>query len=141
MRHSKVIKDKKVGCMRKRVFYFALVLLIIALGIISRRIDWVPLFVGDMFYAMMVFFIIKFLSSTLRTEYVTVISLSVCCIIEISQLYKADWINAIRSTLIGRLVLGRGFLWSDLIAYTFGVVLAVCFEVYCDKKVKSSIER
>lgn len=41
--------------------------------------------------------------------------------IEISQLYQAHWINAIRQTRLGGLVLGHGFLWGDLVSYTLGV--------------------
>ena len=38
-----------------------------------------------------------------------------------SQLYHAEWIDNIRATTLGGLVLGYGFLWSDLVAYTIGV--------------------
>ena len=49
--------------------------------------------------------------------------------IEISQLYQAPWINAVRNTKIGALALGHGFLWSDLICYTVGIALGVLLEV------------
>jgi hypothetical protein len=41
--------------------------------------------------------------------------------VELSQLYQAPWINAIRGTTLGHLVLGSTFAWQDLVAYTFGV--------------------
>ena len=50
--------------------------------------------------------------------------------IEISQLYQAGWINAIRGTTLGALVLGHGFLWSDMVCYTVGVGLAVLIDFY-----------
>ena len=34
--------------------------------------------------------------------------------VEFSQLYQADWIDALRANRFGALVLGRGFLWADL---------------------------
>ena len=34
--------------------------------------------------------------------------------VEESQLYHASWIDSIRGTTLGALVLGHGFLWSDL---------------------------
>ena len=38
--------------------------------------------------------------------------------IEISPLVRIDWLDTIRPTRLGTLLLGRGFLWSDLVAYT-----------------------
>ena len=45
-----------------------------------------------------------------------------------SQLYHAPWIDAIRDTLPGALVLGYGFLWSDLACYAAGVALGAGVE-------------
>ncbi|WP_373330910.1 ribosomal maturation YjgA family protein [Salmonirosea aquatica] len=52
----------------------------------------------------------------------------VCYCIELSQLYQADWINTLRSTRLGGLVLGFGFLWSDLVCYFVGTLLGVGLE-------------
>ena len=52
-----------------------------------------------------------------------VLALVFSYLIEISQLYHAPWIDAIRSTALGGLVLGFGFLWSDILCYTVGVLL------------------
>ena len=41
--------------------------------------------------------------------------------IEISQLYQAPWIDATRATRLGGLVLGHGFLWSDMVCYSVGI--------------------
>ena len=46
-------------------------------------------------------------------------------LIEISQLYHALWIDAIRATTLGGLVLGFVFLWSDILCYTVGVLLGI----------------
>lgn len=40
--------------------------------------------------------------------------------IEFSQLYQATWIQSIRSTPLGHLVLGSGFNPMDLLAYAVG---------------------
>jgi hypothetical protein len=48
--------------------------------------------------------------------------------IEISQLYHAPWIESLRSHPLGGLILGFGFLWSDLVCYTFGVVFGYLME-------------
>ena len=40
--------------------------------------------------------------------------------VELSQLYHAPWIDSIRQTTLGGLILGFGFLWSDLACYAVG---------------------
>jgi uncharacterized protein DUF2809 len=45
-------------------------------------------------------------------------------LIELSQLYQADWILRVRATRLGGLVLGHTFLWSDVLAVFVGAVLA-----------------
>lgn len=58
-----------------------------------------------------------------------IISLAFCFSIEISQLYHAEWIDQIRDTSLGGLVLGYGFLWSDIAAYTLGVSSCAAIEL------------
>jgi hypothetical protein len=64
-----------------------------------------------------------------------ILSLFVCYCIEFFQLLQAEWIIAIRKTLFGRYVLGQGFLWTDLIAYTFGIAVTLIIEKNILKKV------
>ncbi|MCA9130161.1 MAG: DUF2809 domain-containing protein, partial [Planctomycetales bacterium] len=49
-------------------------------------------------------------------------------LVEFSQLYHASWIDSIRRTTLGGLVLGFGFLWSDLVCYGIGITLGVVAE-------------
>jgi len=56
--------------------------------------------------------------------------------VEISQLYQVEWLNNIRSTTLGRLVLGQGFLWSDIISYTVGITIATFLKGIKLKQVK-----
>jgi hypothetical protein len=43
-------------------------------------------------------------------------------------LYHANWIDTIRKTTLGGLILGYGFLWSDLLAYAIGIAAGVIIE-------------
>lgn len=112
----------------KRVKLFLLILLIIAAGLLSRKVTALPAGTGDACYAMMMFFMIRFLLLHKTTRFIALLSLAVCFLIECSQLYQAPWIQAVRHTLPGRLILGQGFLWTDLIAYLIGVLLAAFVE-------------
>lgn len=63
-----------------------------------------------------------------KTIHIALISLAICYCIEFLQLYQDEWIINLRKTLFGRYVLGQGFLWSDILAYTFGVAVAFTIE-------------
>ena len=84
--------------------------------------------VGDILWAIMIYFGFRFLQTHSAKQKTATIALIFCFFIEISQLYQAEWINAIRHTTLGGLILGFGFLWSDLLGYCVGVFLAWLFD-------------
>lgn len=91
----------------------------------------IPLFIGDFLYATLVYFGLRFLFINPKKEVIAIISLLLCFSIELSQLIKGvEWLNIIRKTQLGHYVLGEGFLWSDIIAYIFGIVISY----FIDKK-------
>ena len=119
--------------MTKRVLYFVTTSLVMLMGLLSRKFMFIfpkniAPFIGDMFWAMMVYFGFRFLLPKLALLKSFNIALIFSFAIEISQLYQSDWINTIRKTTIGGLVLGHGFLWMDLISYTIGVIIAVIID-------------
>lgn len=119
--------------MTKRVLYFVITSLVMLMGLLSRKFMFIfpkniAPFIGDMFWAMMVYFGFRFLLPKLALLKSFNIALIFSFAIEISQLYQSDWINTIRKTTIGGLVLGHGFLWMDLISYTIGVIIAVIID-------------
>jgi glycopeptide antibiotics resistance protein len=109
--------------------YFIAVIITILLGLASRKyshllFSYLAENAGDVLWAMMVYFGFRFLF--LKKYIVTAIFLSFLFSfgIEFSQLYQEDWINQIRGTMLGALILGKGFLSVDLIRYTIGIVFA-----------------
>lgn len=117
----------------KRWIHLAITFVIIVLGLASRKYsDILPEFVaeysGDTLWAAMVYWGIRFLFPALSIRKTIAISLLFSYCIEISQLYQADWANVIRSTTLGALIFGHGFLWSDMICYTIGVLLSAVID-------------
>lgn len=108
---------------KARLPYIIAVILVIALGLLSRKMAAIPLWVGDVLWALMVHLLVRALLITAPFKKVVLISLLFCFVIEFSQLYQAPWINHVRSTILGHLILGQGFLWGDLLAYLVGVGL------------------
>ena len=118
---------------KNRITYFILIIGTIILGLLSRYFKFIPLFIGDILYATMVYFIVRFLFINKPVKFNAVAALLFCFAIEFSQLYQAPWINDLRHTLFGRLVLGQGFLWSDLLCYVLGVGIGVIIDTYPNK--------
>ena len=118
---------------RSRLAYGIALVLVIAAGLGSRVFGRalpavVATYAGDTLYATMVFVGLGILAPRWSTARLAVTALACSCAIEVSQLYHAPWIDAIRRTLPGALVLGYGFLWSDLACYAAGVALAAGVE-------------
>lgn len=57
------------------------------------------------------------------------LTLGICWSVEVSQAYHAPWLDAIRRTTIGQLVLGSGFDVRDLGSYALGVIVACAIEM------------
>lgn len=123
---------------RNRIIYSLIVIVMIVLGIWSKKAHtFIPAFlndyIGDSLWAAMIFFCFGFIFDTMNTKKVALGSILFCYIIEFSQIYHADWIDNIRNTTLGRLVLGYTFSWTDLIAYAFGIGIAIIFEMLLKK--------
>lgn len=117
-----------------RWVYLLACLVVIPLGLGSRRFaeslpEIIATYGGDTMWALFFYFLIR----ALRPQSSLVVSAAACLVfsvlIEVSQLYHAPWLTPIRETLFGQLVLGEGFLWSDLVCYSVGVALGVTFDV------------
>lgn len=118
---------------KMRIAYLIAIVFTILFGLASRK--WsllLPSFVaqnaGDILWAMMVYFGFRLL--LVRKSALTAILLSFLFSfgIEFSQLYQEDWINQIRGTTLGALILGKGFLIEDLVRYTTGIIIATVLD-------------
>lgn len=119
---------------RNRLLYGFLILVVAILGLFSRKVksfipDFLNIYLGDTLWALMIFIAFGFIFKAKATKAVVLMSISFCYLIEISQLYHANWIDIIRKTTLGGLVLGYGFLWSDLLAYAIGVGIGAAVEL------------
>jgi len=76
----------------------------------------------------MIYTLVRILLIDNKAIQIAVISLLICYAIEFLQLYQGEWMIELRKTLFGRYVLGQDFLWSDILAYTFGISIAFCIE-------------
>lgn len=123
----------KPRSLNMRIVYIVVVVIIIFLGLASRKFShflhpFVAENAGDILWAMLVYFGFRFF--LVRKSLITSICISLMFSfgIEFSQMYQADWLNQIRGTSLGALVLGKGFLTVDLIRYTTGIIVVTILD-------------
>lgn len=121
--------------MYTRILYAAAIIICILLGLSSRRFsELLPPFIsdhaGDMLWAMMVYFGFRFIGIKKSLLWAAVYSVLFSFAIEFSQIYQAEWINKLRNTGMGALILGRGFLEIDLLRYVAGITIAFSVDKY-----------
>ncbi|MFM7817901.1 MAG: DUF2809 domain-containing protein [Verrucomicrobiota bacterium] len=76
---------------------------------------------GDALWAWMVFLGITALFPRSRTLPLAAVALGIAWTVEFLQLHHGAWLDAARSTQLGRLALGTTFNPPDLIAYGVGI--------------------
>ncbi|SDF23584.1 Protein of unknown function [Bacteroidales bacterium KHT7] len=99
------------------------IILLIPIGLISRRIGWIPTETGDALWAMMVFCLWRIVLHNKKLSLVAITSLAHCYLVEFSQMITWRWLVSFRQTFIGHMMLGQGFLWIDLLAYSIGIIV------------------
>lgn len=117
----------KKSTQQRRLIYLFATLATIGIGLFSRKPfipDLIYPYLGDVLYCVMFYWIVAFCIPKASIRKKAVWSIGICFAIEFSQLIQTDWLNAIRHTRIGGLILGFGFLWSDLVSYTLGGLIA-----------------
>jgi hypothetical protein len=118
---------------RHRLVWLILIAGGCGLGIGSRRFaHWLPGFVaayaGDTLWAFTLFLVLGLIQPAATTRRIAVQALIISLLVEISQFYHAPWIDSVRQSTLGGLILGFGFLWSDLVCYAAGIALGVALE-------------
>jgi hypothetical protein len=119
--------------LRDRAPYLALALGTIALGLaihlggaslgrVTRDV------LGDALWAVMMVWWVAAVAPGAPWRARAAVALGLCFAVEMSQLYHAPAVDAVRATRAGHLVLGSGFDPRDLVAYTAGVIAAVLLE-------------
>ena len=89
---------------------------------------------GDALWAVLIYLLIALVWRRQASGRIALAALVVSVVVECSQLCHAPWIEAIRKTTLGGLVIGWGFAWGDLVAYAGGILGCVLLESHFRKK-------
>ena len=120
---------------RNRFGYALAMALVVGLGLLWRS-SWLNLpkiprkYGGDMLWALLVFLGFGFLFPGLSMRFTALLAMMFATLIEFSQIYHAPWIDSLRATWLGSLVLGSVFNWPDFAAYATGIVLGTVLEYW-----------
>lgn len=82
--------------------------------------EWLSDFLGSVAYEIFWILLVAFGFPRSSPVWVAVGVCLATCGLEFLQLWKPPFLQALRSTLPGRLVLGNTFVWADFIAYFVG---------------------
>jgi hypothetical protein len=119
--------------LRARASYIALALATIAVGLLvhlhGAALGAVARDVlGDALWAAMIVWWVSALAPRARLLARSAAAYGICVVVEVSQLYHAPTLDAIRATRLGQLTLGSGFDTRDLAAYALGVLAAALLD-------------
>jgi hypothetical protein len=128
---------------RNRLVYAVSIALVIGTGLLwrSSRVrlpDFFAKYGGDALWALVVFLGFGFVFCRSSTVRIALVAVCFAWSIEFLQLYHAPWIDGIRSTRLGHLVLGSVFNVPDLLAYVIGIAIGAFAEcVFLHKRQKA----
>ena len=113
---------------RRLSLYIVLAVFTMSCAFLSRsQLVSLPIFIstyaGDTLWALMVFLCLCILAPHLKTWKISFVAILISFAGEFSQFYHAPWIDSIRYTKLGGVVLGFGFKLSDLVCYSVGILL------------------
>ncbi|MBZ9608973.1 DUF2809 domain-containing protein [Clostridium estertheticum] len=119
---------------RNRLLYSVMIIIVVILGLCSRKMtnaipSFLNTYLGDALWALMIFIAFGFIFREMKTKIIELIGISFCYLIEMSQLYHVNWIDNIRKTTLGGLVLGYVFSWIDLIGYAIGILVGIILDI------------
>jgi hypothetical protein len=86
--------------------------------------EFVLLYVGDVLWGAFFFVLYAIALPNAEPRRLWAWAAGTTELIEFSQLYRASWLERIRATRVGGLLLGHAFLWSDVLCVAVGATLA-----------------
>lgn len=121
------------GSARSRGLVLVLFAAVVGLGLASRSGNplvpgWLARNAGDALWTMALYLALSGLLPRMAPVHLLALALGGSLVVELGQLIRTEWLEQLRRTLPGRLVLGRGWQWLDLPRYAAGGLLALLLD-------------
>ena len=119
--------------MSRRFNYCSALLLVILMGLLVRSqllplSPFVKKYGGSALWALLVYLLIRVIAPRATLWKSALMAFAVAVAVELSQLYHASWIDTIRETRLGALILGSVFNWPDIPAYAVGILIGALLD-------------
>ena len=88
---------------------------------------------GDIIWSGMFVFFLRIFFTKPALWKLAVINYALGVVDEFSQLNQGPFMLYLRSFTFGRLMLGVGFLWSDILCYAIGTLIGFCIALMIEK--------
>lgn len=122
--------------------YFILAILMFAFEVIIAAFfhdGFVRPYLGDFLVVLFLYCLLRaFINMSYWAAAISVLLFSY--LVETSQYYHLIYKLRLENSLPARLILGTSFEWSDLVAYTSGILLVVLIEIFLDRNRQSTIQ-
>jgi len=122
----------------RRIIYFLLFTFFIWLALATRHHrEWflpiIAKYGGDVIWAGAFLFLLRMIFMNIALWNLAIWCFVLGVLDEVSQLIHTPFIDAVRSTTLGKLMFGLGFLWSDILCYAVGTLLAFLLLILLEK--------
>jgi prepilin signal peptidase PulO-like enzyme (type II secretory pathway) len=127
--HDAMRRSDESGAVRRaRIMTGVSIIVVVPLGLATKRchvggLEWIAENVGGALYVVFFCLAAMLVWPRARAGVVALVVLLATCAVELLQLWHPPWLEAIRGTLPGALVLGSTFVWADFPWYFVGAVL------------------
>jgi hypothetical protein len=116
---------------RSRIRLLGATLIVIVVGLGTRQPfapPFVQLYLGDVLWGALFFLLGALRWPRWSSWALGGWAVATTQLIELSQLYQADWAVRLRATRAGGMLLGHQFVWSDLMCVSIGGALAALLD-------------
>lgn len=96
-------------------------------------------YTGDTLWGLMFYFVGRFLLPRIRIYVLAICTLVLTIGIEFSQLWKPEWLEAIRAQPFFGFLIGRSFVLSDIVCLLAGVGLSVLLDFYFGLRIHANL--
>lgn len=126
---------------RNRMMYSLVLMATIVAGLLSRIFnDWLPsllsLYFSDVLWGFMVFVTLALVFKKKSTLQIVIYAVVISFGIEVSLLIDHPILNDLKETTLGGLILEDGFLGTDLICFSVGIIVGFILEMLIKRKSK-----
>lgn len=116
-----------------RTMYVCMAVVLIPFGLGTKSYhgplqSWIHSYAGDVLVAIFLYLLLRGVLPRLSPAICGLTILCVSIVVECSQLFTSPFLEQLRQTFPGRVILGASFDWIDLLCYALGVGLAVSLD-------------